>query len=154
MKDSVKVKLFGSTTVLLLLINIVLVGFMWFAPRPARPNRGEVIIHELNFDDAQRNQFKTLKEEQLNIIRTVTARDENTHRVLFDNLRNGQDTTAFTDSLINEIGKDRKQIEVATYHHLAQVRKMCTEEQQKKFDEIISNLMTPGNGGPSRPQRK
>ena len=67
---------------------------------------------------------------------------------LFDLVKNGQDNTATSDSLINEIAENRKQIEHATYHHLAQLRKICTPEQQKIFDNIIINLFRRGPDGP------
>ena len=157
MNDSSKIKLLAGTTVLLIVLNIVIVGFMWFgshAPRPLRdghgpgPDRAEVIIRELKLDDAQRKQFEQLRDEHHHIIMAVNEKDRHTHQVLFDLIKNGQDNTQASDSLINEIAENRKQIEHATYDHLARLRKICNPEQQKIFDDIIINLFRRGPDGP------
>jgi len=158
MNDSSKIKLLAGTTILLIILNVVIVGFMWFGPHPPRPmrpgmggpvpDRSEVIIHELKLDDAQRKQFEQLRDEHHHIMMAVNEKDRRTHQALFDLIKNGQDNSAVSDSLINEIAENRKQIEHATYHHLAQVRKICTPEQQKIFDDIIINLFRRGPDGP------
>ncbi len=155
MTDSSKIKLLAGTTVLLILLNVVVIGLMWFGPhhRPGMGpgpghDRAEVIIHELKFDDAQRRQFEQLKDQHHSIMMAIDEKDHKTHDALFELIKNGQDSTAAADSLINEIAQNKKQIELATYHHMAQVRRICTAEQQKKFDEIIINLMTHRGEGP------
>jgi Spy/CpxP family protein refolding chaperone len=157
MTDSSKIKLLVGTTVLLIILNVIIVGFIWFgahAPRPLRdgrgpgPDRAELIIHELKLDETQRKQFEQLRDEHHHIIMAVNEKDRRTHQALFDLVKNGQDNTAASDSLINEIAENKKQIEQATYHHLAEVRKICTPEQQKIFDDIIINLFRRGPDGP------
>jgi protein CpxP len=157
MNDSSKIKWLAGTTVLLIVLNVVLLGFMWFRPHPPRPDRGgpsAAIIRELKFDDAQRSQFEKLRDVHHNMMVTIQEKDRHTHDALFALLKDGDDASPTADSLINEIAQNRKQIETLTYHHIADVRKLCTPDQQKKFDEIIINMMTRMNQGPRPPQER
>ena len=155
MNDSSKIKLLTGTTVLLILLNVAIVSFMWLAPHPPRPDRAggpaSIIIRELNFNDVQRQQFEKLKEEHQHIMRSTNEKERHTHDALSNLIREGQDSTAASDSLINEIIQDKKRIEIATFHHLAEVRKICRPEQQKKFDNIIINLFARRPEGPPTP---
>ena len=155
MNDSSKIKLLTGTTVLLILLNVIIVGFMWLGPHPPHPDRAggpaSIIIRELNLDDAQRLQFEKLKDEHHHIMMSTNEKERHTHDALFDLIRKGQDSTAASDSLINEIIQDKKQIEIATLHHLAEVRKICRPEQQKKFDDIIIHLFARRPEGPPPP---
>ena len=159
MNDSSKIKWLTGTTVLLILLNIVVVGYMWLGHqhRPDRrgpgSDRAEVIICELKLDEAQRSQFEKLREEHHHTVMSVNERDHDTHKALFDLLKNGKDDKAAADSLINEIAENRKQIEHATYIHLAKLRQICTPEQQKIFDDIIFKLFSgrPEVPPPPRP---
>jgi hypothetical protein len=155
MNDSSKIKLLAGTTILLIVMNIIIVGFIWFgrtAPLPgrARPGaeRSEIIIRELKLNDTQRTQFEKLRDEHRHIMMTVNEKDRHTHEALFDLIKTGQDSTAASDSLIHEIAANRMLIEHATAHHLAQVRRICTPEQQKIFDDIIITLFKRGPEGP------
>ena len=152
MNDSSKIKLLTGTTVLLILLNVVIVGFMWFGPHPPRPDRpggpGALIIDKLKFDDNQRKQFEELKDEHQKSIRAINDRDHKVHQALFDLIRNGQDSTSASDSLINEIAQNKKQIEAATFHHLVQLRKVCTPDQQKQFDGFVLDLFEHRQGPP------
>jgi len=163
MNDSLKIKLLASTSLVLILLNLVAIGFMWLGPHhPPRPgmgrpgygpDRNEAIIRELNLNDTQRKQFEQLKDEHHHIIEAINEKDRRTHEALFDLIKTGGENTATADSLINEMADNKKQIETATYHHLADLRKMCTPDQQKKFDDIVVNLFKQGPQGPPPPPR-
>jgi len=161
MNDPSKIKLLTATTLALILLNVVVVGFIWFGPRHQRPLRGgreagpdrsEIIIHELKLDDAQRRQFEDMRDEHHHIMMSVNEKDRHTHEALFDLIKSGKDTSSAADSLINEIADHRKQIETLTYHHLADLRKICRPEQQKIFDDIVIALFNRGPEVPPPPK--
>ena len=62
------------------------------------------------------------------------------------------------DSVANTIALNQKQIELATFKHFEQVRELCSDEQKKKFDNIlidVLNKMKPqGRPGPPPPGRQ
>jgi Spy/CpxP family protein refolding chaperone len=156
MNDATKIKWLTGTTVLLIILNIVIVSFVWFAPHALHRERdhggpAKFIIQELNFNQTQREQFEKLKDEHHNLMMMINERDRHIHDALFELVKNGHDSMAISDSLINQIAENRKQIESVTYHHLAAVRKICTAAQQKKFDTMIHDLMTRIGGAPPTP---
>jgi hypothetical protein len=53
--------------------------------------------------------------------------------------------------LSQEIGKNQALLETVTFQHFTEVRKICTPEQQKKFDEIIREALRMM--GPSPPPK-
>lgn len=158
MNDLSKIKLLTGTTIVLIVLNIAVVSFIWFGhpPHPGMggpgPDRAEMIPHELKFDDTQRKQFDQLRQEHHQLMETINQRDRNTHEALFELIKGGQDNSTTADSLIAEIANNRKESEAATYHHLAKLRKICTPEQQKIFDDIILNLFKHGPQGPPPPR--
>jgi Spy/CpxP family protein refolding chaperone len=81
-------------------------------------------------------------------MRAINDRDHKAHQALFDLIRNGQDSTSASDSLINEIAQNKKETEAATFHHLVQLRKICTPDQQKQFDGFVLDLFEHRQGPP------
>lgn len=160
MNDSSKIKLLTATTVILIVLNTVVLSFIWLGHPPHHgmggpggPGRDDMILRELKFDDTQRKQFDQLREEHHHLMETINEKDRRTHEALFELIKTGQDSSPVADSLINEIGNNRKQVDAATYHHLAKLRKICTPEQQKIFDDIILNIFKHGPQGPPPPPR-
>jgi protein CpxP len=144
MNDHTKIKLLTIAVSILIGVNVAIVCMVWSRPHPPRPERhgpSAEIIRELDFQGEQLRQFEQLRDEHHQAMMAIEEKGRHTHDALFGLIKTGQDSSALADSLINEIAADRKQIESVTYHHIAQVRKICSPEQQKKFDAIIVNLM-------------
>jgi len=159
MNDSSKIKLLTATTALLVLLNVVIIGFMWFGQRAPRPGEGRggpgsMIIRELKLTDEQVRQFNVLRDEHRSAISAINEKNRQAHDALFGLLKGNQDTSAVSDSLISQIAQNKQQVEQITFHHLAQVRRICTADQQKRFDELIRGLMSRlVNDGPPPPGR-
>lgn len=141
MDNLLKIKLLTSTTVILIVLNVGLLSFMWFRPPHRFGPDDHVILHELGFNDTQRKQFDKLKQEHHKAVVSINEKDHQLHDALYGLIRQRQDSTAKADSLINEIALNKKQIETITYHHLAQVRKICAPAQQHKFDDLVINII-------------
>ncbi|MCW3126772.1 MAG: hypothetical protein JWO03_2430 [Bacteroidetes bacterium] len=148
MNDQTKIKVLGGLVALLVILNISMLGYMWFAPnggRPGGPRDGRgpagLVIKELKFDDAQQKQFEKLRDEHHGAMMKIGERERHLHDEFFKTLSDPNESSATVDSLITEILNGQKEREQITYHHLALVRQMCNPGQQKTFDNMIAKAM-------------
>ena len=116
------------------------------------------IIHELNFNQQQQTDFKKLRDEHQGIMKQVHDDMKKNKDEIFSFISKGQNDSVKINQLADNIAKDQKQIELATYSHFQKVRAMCDDNQKKKFDEIIGEvlkMMAPPDPEhePSRPLR-
>ncbi len=140
--------------ILLLLLNSVTLGFMLlhhkqgprshFGPgmppppheRPHGP--GMFIVHELNFDDKQKDDFDKMRkahhQKTMEIHDSLHALKEK----LFSGISSGDMTQA--NAVSDKIASFQKQLEIVTYEHFLAVRSMCNDEQKQKFDKIIPHV--------------
>jgi Spy/CpxP family protein refolding chaperone len=158
-----------STIVILLLIllNGITLAVMWFGkppcpppsaqpeqPRPGNPpNEGPAlfIIEELKFDEKQKAEFEKLKQEHRRATRELRDSMHILKEKLFNGIPSGNLDEADKDA--SAIASLQKRLELATFSHFKEVRKLCNEEQKKHFDEIIGQvleMMGPAGRPPER----
>jgi Spy/CpxP family protein refolding chaperone len=165
-----KPKILTFIIMALLVLNFATLAFMWFHrpphPREMGPDmdrmhegppgheRGpereggpaDFIQHELNFNQQQKDQFENLKKEHQDAMKNVHDDMKKNKDEIFSYITKGQNDSVKINQLADNIGKDQKQIELATYTHFQKVRAMCDDTQKKKFDGIIGEvlrMMTP-----------
>ena len=167
-------KILSAAVVLLLLINLGILGLLWFdrsqkitppdrvppvdrmrSPEGMPPDRGpkEFLIKELNFDDKQKKDYEKLVEEHQTAMRRIREKLRKEKDEFWDIFsKTGNDTVA-AEKIASEIGADQKEIELVTYRHFQKVRELCNDDQKKKFDEVIKEaLKMMGPNGPPPPQ--
>jgi Spy/CpxP family protein refolding chaperone len=164
MNDSSKIKLLAGLVVALVIINVSMMGYLWFAPHGPgerggpRDGRGPagLVIKELKFDDKQREQFEKLREEHHASMMEIDKASHQLHNQLFKSLGNSADSSRqhLSDSLIAEIAKQDISRETITFHHLSEVRKLCNPEQQKLFDDMIAKASERRPEGPPPPRER
>ena len=160
MNDNKSLKILQWVIGVLVLCNIGLVLTIWLKPgRPPGPPPGggatprEYLIHALDFSPGQVTQYDALIRKHQEDMRRLRRRANEYRHMLFEYVG---DTTAgnTVDSLSGLIANTQKAIIMATYRHFTQVRALCTDEQKKKFDSIIDNVLQRMNNRlPPRPQR-
>jgi Spy/CpxP family protein refolding chaperone len=150
---------------ILVILNIVLLvnswrkpGVMHPPPNPPRHADGggpaKMIIEELKFTTDQIKQFEKLKEEHQQAIRELHDKGREIRHSYFELLKQDEVDQSSADELSVEIANNQKEIEKVTFEHFKAVRKICTAEQKKHFDEIIGDVLRhmAGNGrGPMPP---
>lgn len=160
MNDSSKIKLLAALVVILVLVNISMMGYLWYAPhvdRPGGPRDGHgpggLVIKELKFDAKQQEQFEKLRNEHHAAMVEIDKASHQLHGQLFKILSEADSTSQQkSDSILTEISNREKSREHITYLHLAAVRNICTPEQQKIFDDMIAKASArPPDGPPHRP---
>ena len=138
-----------------LLLNVATLLFFWLKrpPREGRPLREahNVLVEELNLDQTQQETFKMLREQHHRVHDSLLQLMGKKREVLY-----GQKSVS-TDSIIQQIGFLQQEIELVTYRHFDDIRKICTPEQQSKLENILTktvqHVLVP-QGGNKRPPKK
>jgi Spy/CpxP family protein refolding chaperone len=146
-------------TLFLLTANIVTLVLLWtnkkvdreyFMPQPQPGGQVfEFINNELNLDAAQQSTYKTLREEHQAGIRPVHDSMRKAKDRLFDLLQQENVAEATMLEYGKRIGELEQQRDVITFKHFQKLRAICNKEQQKKFDNIIQDVLRR-MGGPKR----
>jgi len=133
-------------TIILLIANIATLVLLWTArkhdkPRPAAGPVFEFLTRELALDKQQQESYMTLRNQH----------QADQHRMQ-DSIGKAKDAffellqqPAVPDSLLQEYSKKavsyEQQMDLITFRHFQQVRALCTPVQQKKFDELIKEVL-------------
>ncbi len=150
------------TIIVLLLVNIATLIFMW-SGRPHKeghlpppPHGGgpraafEFLNRELQLTTEQQTKLEDMSAGHRKEARALDDISRPLHHRFFDLL--GKPDSARMQQLADSLGWWQKERELMTYRHFAEIRTICTPEQQKKFDEVINEalrMMAPkGSGGP------
>ena len=157
-----KVNILTISVVALFIINVLMLFMMWnkhphdtderfdhppFGDGGPPPERGphhrgpgEFIQRELNFNETQQQQFKLLREAHHDSVKMLREqmKELKSQLFVFDEKSKNENSAL---KVATEIGGLQQKIELITYKHFAEVRALCNEEQKKKFDTIIKDVM-------------
>lgn len=116
----------------------------------------EFLIHELNFNENQKQDYQILIDEHKSDMKRLTEKIRNDKERLWNNLSGSDSNYVSAESISAEIGTDQKEIELVTFKHFQKVREICDDTQKKKFDELINEVlnMMGQNNPPPPPQNK
>jgi periplasmic protein CpxP/Spy len=145
-----KMKLLSIAVIGLLILNLGIVGFLFFS-KPLRPldrpngrppferiKPQNEIIEGLHFDSDQVRQYEILIEEHQVSIRTLNDSIRNVKSMLY--LMLNAENISDKDSLIETLGSLQKGIERIHYEHFAEVKKLCRADQLSDFEELTTRL--------------
>lgn len=148
---------------LLGILNIVLLVSIWRQPsqRQGPPQHmgeegpAKMIIEELKFTPKQVEAFDFLKKDHQDQIRELRHEGKDLRDDFFNLLKTANPDEKLISQKADSISANQKRIEMVTFNHFKEVRKICDAEQQKRFDEIINEILhsmaRPGKG-PGRPE--
>lgn len=166
-----KNKILTVSVTLLLIINLGILGLLWIdrksndspekdssfeknQPRSKGPGGNgpkEFLIRELKFDEKQKQNYTVLVEEHKSEMKRLKDKIRKEKEDLWESLSGNNDDPVEAERLASEIGTDQKEIEIITYRHFQKVKELCTEDQKKKFDEVINKVMKMMGPGPQPP---
>lgn len=149
-----KLRVYQISTIGLLLLNVVLMAFIFFAPRPGgEPLRA---VERLGLDEAQAEQFHTLAREHQLQIKTVSSQQSELLQTYF--LQLTTDTADKPGPLPTGVATlEAKKIN-GTYQHLLDIKKILRPEQQAAFPDFVNDalkriLLKKDRKGPPRKGR-
>lgn len=151
MKRFPKQKWLLVLVIILLLTNIITLSIYWWKDKPhARPNNnnrekkmGQFMVNEMKFDKDQETIYWKMRDTLVSQQRTVMDSIRAAKRRFFDLLK--QKEVIGYDSLLdarsNEIISYQKKLELLTFRHFEEVKRLCTPEQLQKFDTVIQEIV-------------
>lgn len=143
----------------LLLLNIGLTLLLLTGRKPGLPggprqDAAAYIIRELNLDASQQQQFEKLREEHRQHTRPLHDSLMATRDRLYSSASYAD--TALARTYAAAMGDLHARLDWYTYDHFRQVKALCNDQQQQRFDNIIREalkMMAPGKRPPEDRQR-
>ncbi|MFP5042818.1 Spy/CpxP family protein refolding chaperone [Parasediminibacterium sp. JCM 36343] len=150
-----------AVAVLLLMIaNITTLCFFWVTSQrgnmPPMGNKGGAaafLIKELAFDSNQQRAYQALIKQHQETIREIKPRLKEAKEAYFSLLCDTSITENKIKAAAAKANTVEAEIDIAGFHHFQEVRKLCTPQQQKKFDSVIVQtvrMMAPPQQHPPR----
>ena len=154
MSTTSKNKIMLITITLLLLTNIAMVFIFLTKDHGKRGSHGgregmmtEFLKKEINFNAQQLQQFDSISKQYKEKSSASFDMMRGNKSAIFKALGSG----AFSDSAIivaaNKSAEMQKEMEVRMLLHFKQIRKLCTAEQQIKFDSLFYKVWNRKNEG-------
>jgi len=154
MKNFTNNPLLSIITLLLLTANIVTLALLWthktaekerreMQPPPAGGGGQvfEFVSNKLKLDSAQREAYKKFRDEHQAGQKPLQDSIRKAKDAFFTLLRqaNAPDSLIMADS--RKTSEAEQQLEILTFRHFQKLRAICNADQQKKFDEIIQDVL-------------
>jgi len=142
-----KSKLLPLLLVILILMNGVLIFMLIKKPHENKRHQQEknFLLKELQFTDHQKDNFLSFdtvhRENMMRLDQQIRKQKD----VLFNSF---SDDVVNIDSLGALIGELAGKKDIEVFRFFKSVRKICTKDQQEKFDKIIKKALKRGKKGP------
>jgi len=129
----------------LLLTNIAVLGyFFWFRHdgEEAGKNKGatELLKEEVGFSQQQLDQYKVLRDRQRETIRPMYEDMRQTKDSLFKLLGDTTVDDQKLNTITDEIGQKQKTIDLLTFRHFSELRRICKPEQRVAYDSMVVQM--------------
>ena len=153
-----KNRLMGWLVVILVILNLGMLITFWVSrPRGPHPdgrkpdknginmerpgNPGEFLETELGFNDEQSSRYKELRKEHREKADEIISETRKLKDSFFELLSQPDADSGEVTEMANEIGAKQTELDLLTFNHFKEVRAICTDEQKKKFDDIIEEVL-------------
>jgi len=164
MNHEAKNKLLTWLVLLLLVANAATITMFWLGRAKVPPRRNgkpqEFLVKELNLDSLQQSTFELLRREHKDSAEILRAQVKQEKESFFALLKQSNVTDSMKTAAAKRVSVITEKLDLLTLNHFQQVRAICKPEQQKKFDEIINQVIEmighpgqPGRPNGNRPQQ-
>ncbi len=137
--------------ILLVIINCVLLGSLWFtkyhlSPPPPPPlgapqRANEYLIKELKLTPVQIKQYDTLRKAHFEKTKALNDQNRQLRDAYFENIQRPVLNTRLTNSLEKRIAANTVMLDNITLLHFRKLRTILDKDQQSKFDKIVANAL-------------
>lgn len=163
MNTLAKNRLTSILIILLVIANIFTITSFWLKKDDTRnlklertPPKGpafEFIIHELKMDSMQQIAYEQLRKTHRKSNDSIRALLNEERDYFFGLLKQTNPADSAVQNSLNKIANYERTVLLNTFHHFAEVKSICNQEQQIKFAEIIQEairimgMQRPPGGG-------
>jgi Spy/CpxP family protein refolding chaperone len=151
MKAITRNKWFLALLGILLVANIALLlsFFVFGEKQESAHSRSSVpeksyLARELKLDDQQEQQFKERKEKFFKEMEPVWEDIRKAKDSFYRQVNNAAITDADINELSARIAGKNKIADEMMFRHFRELRKLCTPEQQQKFDTLVPRMLSRG----------
>jgi protein CpxP len=150
-----KNKILVWVVIFLMIANVAVLATIWIMHNNSRPQRGtpaDYLVKELGLNDEQQNKLHALAKEHHEQSEKIKEQIKNARHDLFKLLQQPEINDSAKKTAADNVAKNLEQLDLLTFDHFKEVRTICTPQQQKKFDEIIEDVLQMIASAPPRPQ--
>ena len=139
-------KILAIAVILLLVVNFVLLIFIWKGKKeePKRPTGNgafETMAKELNMTDQQRTNYKKLRDEHFARVRPLFDSIRQYRTSFFRMVRDTASNDDSVDAYSKRVAEIQAMIDKMTFEHFKKVRTLFSGDQQKQFDDYMQKMM-------------
>ena len=148
-----KNKILIWAVILLVIANIAVLATIWLTHNKQRPERGtpaDYLVKELGLNNEQQNKLRSLAEQHHERSLNIREQIKEARHDLFKLLKEPGVDDSTKKAAADNVAKNLEQLDLLTFDHFKEVRTICTPAQQKKFDEIIEEVLQMIASGPLR----
>jgi len=158
MHHATKNKLLTGLVVLLLAANAATIAVFWLnRPKQQRAPKGtpqEFLVKELKLNTEQQQQYQVLVSAHQQGAEQLRIKIRTGKEAFFNLLKQSNVTDSAKQTAAKAVSMITEELDLLTLDHFQQVRRLCTADQQNKFDEIIHQVTSmmgpPGPPGGGR----
>lgn len=130
--------------IVLVLLNVIVLGSIWFGKEPPPMNFRDKGIsrfeEKLGLSTGQIDSFHQLREIHFVEMNRITNDLKSTKKQLLTLLESDAVDSLAREEKINRLVELHRQIEEEQFKHFSDTRKLCTPQQQIKFDSLIQKV--------------
>jgi len=159
MNSSTKNKLLVGLVLLLVVANAATIAFFWFGRHknqpPAKGSARDFLVNQLKLDAKQTAQYDELIKEHRSNAEQLRIKTKDAKEAFFHLLREPVITDSAKSAAAKAVSVNTEALDLLTLEHFQKVRALCTPDQQRRFDDIIYEVVRmmgqprpPGGPGP------
>jgi len=146
--------------IMLVALNLALIALLWFGKPPGPPQqRGpingeedmfrvqQLLKNELGFDEQQAKEYLKLRFEHQTAAAQLDSEVRQLKKQMFDEVLEDTPLPILSDSLLKLIQEKQARIELLTFEHFLDLKKICKPDQQDNL-KILMNEMFRQNSPP------
>ena len=145
MNSVTKNKLLTGLVVLLLIANAATITMFWLGrakhPQQMKGTPQQFLIESLKLDSKQQEQLQVLVKGHRSAAEKLRMQTKEAKEALFDLLKQPASTDSAKQAAAKAVSVTTEALDLLTLNHFQKVRVLCNPDQQKKFDEIINDVV-------------
>jgi Spy/CpxP family protein refolding chaperone len=131
--------------IVLLITNAVFTSILWFKSQnkhrvPPNHGRGKFLMEQLDFDSAQRRQFKAIKSDYFNRLDDLIEKEHQFKNDFFQLLQSENVSNEAILSKAKQTADLKLQIDTMMMNHFLKIKSICNKDQVEALYKFVDNF--------------